>query len=132
VYLGYPTKGTFGELVLDKIGLGKYSAIDLMGSGTNEDDNFSTYHEEDINEIISYLEGIEIRKYNLKPSSNIDTYTMYITGPNDKLPITKIHVRLYEEGVFSVNLDNSYRLKYYKIEDEDFDMEKIKAMFGNR
>lgn len=131
VYIGYPTKGTFGELILDKIGLEKYTAMNLMGIDTYEEDYFSTYDEEEINEIIPYLESIEIRKYNMKPSSSY-IYDMVITGPNNKLPITKINVRWYEEGVFSVNVDNSPRLKYYKIEDEDFDMDKVKAMFGKK
>jgi len=124
IYVIYPKQGTFEELIINRYNMDNCTSVTFFSlkGGIDSSESWNIYKEEKTIKFIDYMKNVKMKEN--RSSDYRAEYFMTIIGSYKEDGSTG-PIRIDIEIIVSYN---GQKRRYYKIVDEDFSMDKIKAL----
>ncbi|WP_346880241.1 hypothetical protein [Clostridium sp. UBA3061] len=130
IYIIYPKQGTFEEFVINRYNMDNCTSVTFFSikGGIDSSESWNIYKEEKTMKFIDYMKSVKMKEN--RSSDYGMEYLMTIIGSYKEEGSTgpiRIDIAWINEKEIMISYKGQKR-KYYKIVDEDFSMDKIKAL----
>lgn len=130
IYIIYPKQGTFEEFVINRYNMDNCTSVTFFSikGGIDSSESWNIYKEENTMKFIDYMKNVKMKEN--RSSDYGMEYLMTIIGSYKEEESTgpiRIDIAWINEKEIMISYKGQKR-RYYKIVDEDFSMDKIKAL----
>ncbi len=130
IYIIYPKQGTFEEFIINRYNMDNCTSVTFFSlkGGINSSESWNIYKEEKTMKFIDYMKNVKMKEN--RSSDYGMEYLMTIIGSYKDEESTgpiRIDIAWINEKEIMISYKGQKR-RYYKIVDEDFSMDKIKAL----
>lgn len=130
IYVIYPKQGTFEEFIINRYNMDNCTSVSFFSlkGGIDSSESWNIYKEKQTMKFIDYMKNVK-----MKENSSSDygaEYYMTIIGSYKEEASTgpiRIDIAWINEKELVVSY-NAQKRRYYKIIDENFSIDKIKAL----
>ncbi len=130
IYIIYPKQGTFEEFIINRYNMDNCTSVTFFSikGGIDSSESWNIYKEENTMKFIDYMKNVKMKEN--RSSDYGMEYLMTIIGSYKEKESTgpiRIDIAWINEKEIMISYKGQKR-RYYKIVDEDFSMDKIKAL----
>ncbi|MBE6059832.1 MAG: hypothetical protein E7215_06620 [Clostridium sulfidigenes] len=130
IYIIYPKQGTFEEFIINRYNMDNCTSVTFFSlkGGIDSSESWNIYKEENTMKFIDYMKNVKMKEN--RSSDYGMEYLMTIIGSYKEEESTgpiRIDIAWINEKEIMISYKGQKR-RYYKIVDEDFSMDKIKAL----
>lgn len=130
IYVIYPKQGTFEEFIINRYNMDNCTSVSFFSlkGGIDSSESWNIYKEKQTMKFIDYMKNVKMKEN--RSSDYGAEYYMTIIGSYKEEASTgpiRIDIAWINEKELVVSY-NAQKRRYYKIIDENFSIDKIKAL----